>query len=31
MTYRREVIRRRTEFDLALAQERAHTEGLKIA
>jgi DNA gyrase subunit A len=30
--YRREVIRRRTEFDLARAQERAHIlEGLKIA
>ncbi|HEX2193476.1 MAG TPA: DNA gyrase subunit A, partial [Candidatus Limnocylindria bacterium] len=30
--YRREVIRRRTEFDLARAQERAHVlEGLKIA
>ncbi|MEX0710041.1 MAG: DNA gyrase subunit A, partial [Chloroflexota bacterium] len=32
ITYRREVIRRRTEFDLARAQERAHIlEGLKIA
>jgi DNA gyrase subunit A len=30
--YRREVIRRRTEFDLARAQERAHIlEGLKVA
>ena len=30
--YRREVIRRRSEFDLARAQERAHIlEGLKIA
>ncbi|HEY7526375.1 MAG TPA: DNA gyrase subunit A [Candidatus Limnocylindria bacterium] len=30
--YRREVVRRRTEFDLARAQERAHIlEGLKIA
>jgi DNA gyrase subunit A len=30
--YRREVVRRRTEFDLARAQERAHVlEGLKIA
>ena len=30
--YRREVIRRRTEFELARAQERAHIlEGLKIA
>ena len=30
--YRREVIRRRTEFDLAKAKERAHIlEGLKIA
>ena len=29
---RREVVRRRTEFDLARAQERAHIlEGLKIA
>jgi DNA gyrase subunit A len=32
INYRREVIRRRTEFDLARAQERAHIlEGLKIA
>jgi DNA gyrase subunit A len=32
IAYRREVIRRRTEFDLARAQERAHVlEGLKIA
>ncbi len=32
VAYRREVIRRRTEFDLARAQERAHIlEGLKIA
>jgi DNA gyrase subunit A len=32
ITYRREVIRRRTEFDLARARERAHIlEGLKIA
>ena len=32
ITYRREVIRRRTQFDLARAQERAHIlEGLKIA
>ncbi len=32
IAYRREVIRRRTEFDLARAQERAHIlEGLKIA
>jgi DNA gyrase subunit A len=32
LTYRREVVRRRTEFDLARAQERAHIlEGLKIA
>jgi DNA gyrase subunit A len=32
ITYRREVVRRRTEFDLARAQERAHLlEGLKIA
>ncbi len=32
LNYRREVIRRRTEFDLARAQERAHIlEGLKIA
>jgi len=30
--YRREIIRRRTEFDLARARERAHIlEGLKIA
>ena len=30
--YRREVVRRRTEFDLARAQERAHIlEGLKVA
>jgi DNA gyrase subunit A len=30
--YRREVVRRRTEFELARAQERAHIlEGLKIA
>jgi DNA gyrase subunit A len=30
--FRREVVRRRTEFDLARAQERAHIlEGLKIA
>src|SRR5688572_30642663 len=32
IAYRREVVRRRTEFDLARAQERAHIlEGLKIA
>ena len=32
ISYRREVVRRRTEFDLARAQERAHVlEGLKIA
>jgi DNA gyrase subunit A len=32
VAYRREVVRRRTEFDLARAQERAHIlEGLKIA
>ena len=32
VAYRRDVIRRRTEFDLARAQERAHIlEGLKIA
>jgi DNA gyrase subunit A len=32
INYRREVVRRRTEFDLARAQERAHIlEGLKIA
>jgi DNA gyrase subunit A len=32
ITDRREVVRRRTEFDLARAQERAHLlEGLKIA
>ncbi len=32
VSYRREVVRRRTEFDLARAQERAHIlEGLKIA
>jgi len=32
ISYRREVVRRRTEFDLARAQERAHIlEGLKIA
>ncbi|HET8777146.1 MAG TPA: DNA gyrase C-terminal beta-propeller domain-containing protein, partial [Candidatus Limnocylindria bacterium] len=32
ITYRRDVIRRRTDFDLARAQERAHIlEGLKIA
>ncbi|HEY0664301.1 MAG TPA: DNA gyrase subunit A, partial [Thiobacillaceae bacterium] len=32
ITYRRDVVRRRTEFDLARAQERAHIlEGLKIA
>ena len=32
ITYRRDVIRRRTEFDLARARERAHIlEGLKIA
>ncbi len=32
ITYRREVVRRRTVFDLARAQERAHiVEGLKIA
>jgi DNA gyrase subunit A len=31
-TYRREIVRRRTEFDLARARERAHIlEGLKIA
>ena len=32
IAYRREIVRRRTEFDLARAQERAHIlEGLKIA
>ena len=32
ITYRGDVVRRRTEFDLARAQERAHIlEGLKIA
>ncbi len=32
ISYRREVIRRRTQFDLSRAQERAHIlEGLKIA
>jgi DNA gyrase subunit A len=32
ITYRRDVIRRRTEFDLARARERAHIlEGLKVA
>jgi DNA gyrase subunit A len=32
INYRREVVRRRAEFDLARAQERAHIlEGLKIA
>jgi len=32
IAYRREVVRRRTEFDLARAKERAHIlEGLKIA
>ncbi|MBA3688703.1 MAG: DNA gyrase subunit A [Chloroflexi bacterium] len=32
ITWRREIIRRRTEFDLARARERAHIlEGLKIA
>ncbi len=32
LAYRRDVVRRRTEFDLARAQERAHIlEGLKIA
>jgi DNA gyrase subunit A len=32
ITYRREVVRRRTEFDLARARERAHIlEGLKVA
>ncbi len=32
ITYRRDVVRRRTEFDLARAQERAHIlEGLKVA
>ena len=32
ITYRREVIKRRTEFDLARARERAHIlEGLKVA
>ncbi|HEX7196953.1 MAG TPA: DNA gyrase subunit A, partial [Candidatus Limnocylindria bacterium] len=32
ISYRRDVVRRRTEFDLARAQERAHIlEGLKIA
>ncbi|HEX5396336.1 MAG TPA: DNA topoisomerase (ATP-hydrolyzing), partial [Candidatus Limnocylindria bacterium] len=32
ITYRREVVRRRAEFDLARARERAHiVEGLKIA
>ena len=32
ITYRRDVVRRRTEFELARAQERAHIlEGLKIA
>ncbi|MEO8638567.1 MAG: DNA gyrase subunit A [Chloroflexota bacterium] len=32
ITWRREIVRRRTEFDLARARERAHIlEGLKIA
>ena len=32
ITWRREIVRRRTEFDLARAKERAHIlEGLKIA
>jgi len=32
IAYRREIVRRRTEFDLARAQERAHIlEGLKVA
>ncbi len=32
INYRRDVVRRRTEFDLARAQERAHIlEGLKVA
>jgi DNA gyrase subunit A len=32
VAYRREVVRRRTEFDLARARERAHIlEGLKVA
>src|SRR5688500_20154903 len=32
IAYRREIVRRRTEFDLAPAPERAHIlEGLKIA
>ncbi|HYI67253.1 MAG TPA: DNA gyrase subunit A [Candidatus Limnocylindrales bacterium] len=32
ISYRRDIVRRRTEFDLARAQERAHIlEGLKIA
>jgi len=32
ITYRQDVVRRRTEFDLARAQERAHIlEGLKVA
>ncbi|MBA2632784.1 MAG: DNA gyrase subunit A [Chloroflexi bacterium] len=32
ITYRRDIVRRRTEFDLARAQERAHIlKGLKIA
>jgi DNA gyrase subunit A len=32
ITYRREVVRRRAEFELARAQERAHIlEGLKVA
>ncbi|HEY7332364.1 MAG TPA: DNA gyrase subunit A, partial [Candidatus Limnocylindria bacterium] len=32
IAYRREIVRRRTEFDLARAKERAHIlEGLKIA
>jgi len=32
ISYRREVLRRRTEFDLARARERAHIlEGLKVA
>jgi DNA gyrase subunit A len=32
IAYRREIVRRRTEFDLARAQERAHVlEGLKVA
>ncbi len=32
ITYRREVVRRRTEFDLSRARERAHIlEGLKVA